>query len=236
MGSYGIGPGRIMAAAVEQNARRARDLLAPGARPLRRPRRRDRRRGPRGRRRSPRPSRRRSRTRGSRVLLDDRDRRPGEKFADADLIGCPLRVTVGKKALEDGQVDAALASHAREEQRIAAGGDRGRRTGVVGVAAVSRRRFSEIPFGETLTALMDRARPHVPRAGCEVRALGRLPQPHRPREPARCRANDQLAAPRRRARRRAGAFPRVPDPRHHRRLEEMPELADRLYRRLAEGQ
>jgi prolyl-tRNA synthetase len=39
------------------------------------------------------------------VLLDDRDRRPGEKFADADLIGIPVRVTVGKKSLEDGAVD-----------------------------------------------------------------------------------------------------------------------------------
>jgi prolyl-tRNA synthetase len=39
------------------------------------------------------------------VLFDDRDQRPGEKFADADLIGCPTRVTVGKKTLEDGGVD-----------------------------------------------------------------------------------------------------------------------------------
>jgi prolyl-tRNA synthetase len=39
------------------------------------------------------------------VLLDDRDARAGEKFADADLIGCPLRVTVGRKAAEDGTVD-----------------------------------------------------------------------------------------------------------------------------------
>ena len=39
------------------------------------------------------------------MLLDDRDQRPGEKFADADLIGCPVRITVGKKTLEDGAVD-----------------------------------------------------------------------------------------------------------------------------------
>jgi prolyl-tRNA synthetase len=39
------------------------------------------------------------------VLLDDRDARAGEKFADADLIGCPLRVTVGRKLAEDGTVD-----------------------------------------------------------------------------------------------------------------------------------
>ncbi len=39
------------------------------------------------------------------VLLDDRDARAGEKFADADLIGCPVRVTVGRKAREEGKVD-----------------------------------------------------------------------------------------------------------------------------------
>src|SRR3954453_8788589 len=39
------------------------------------------------------------------VLLDDRDARAGEMFADADLIGCPFRVTVGRKAAEDGTVD-----------------------------------------------------------------------------------------------------------------------------------
>ncbi|MFY9579422.1 MAG: proline--tRNA ligase [Gaiellaceae bacterium] len=42
---------------------------------------------------------------GRDVLLDDRDQRAGEKFADADLIGCPVRVTVGKKTLDDGAVD-----------------------------------------------------------------------------------------------------------------------------------
>jgi prolyl-tRNA synthetase len=39
------------------------------------------------------------------VLLDDRDQRAGEKFADADLMGCPIRITAGKKSLEDGKVD-----------------------------------------------------------------------------------------------------------------------------------
>jgi prolyl-tRNA synthetase len=39
------------------------------------------------------------------VLFDDRDERPGEKFADADLIGASLRVIVGKKTLDDGSVD-----------------------------------------------------------------------------------------------------------------------------------
>jgi prolyl-tRNA synthetase len=42
---------------------------------------------------------------GHDVLLDDRDLRAGEKFADADLIGLPIRITVGKKTLDDGAVD-----------------------------------------------------------------------------------------------------------------------------------
>ena len=42
---------------------------------------------------------------GDDVLLDDRDQRAGEKFADADLIGIPVRVTVGKKTLDDNAVD-----------------------------------------------------------------------------------------------------------------------------------
>ena len=39
------------------------------------------------------------------VLLDDRDERPGVKFADADLIGIPRRVTVGARGLRDGVVE-----------------------------------------------------------------------------------------------------------------------------------
>src|SRR5262249_58655040 len=49
------------------------------------------------------------------VLLDDRDQRAGEKFADADLIGCPLRVTAGRKSLEDGKVD--VRDRVRGEER-----------------------------------------------------------------------------------------------------------------------
>jgi prolyl-tRNA synthetase len=48
------------------------------------------------------------------VLLDDRDERPGEKFADADLVGCPLRIIVGRKTLEDGMVDARTRDGAFE--------------------------------------------------------------------------------------------------------------------------
>jgi prolyl-tRNA synthetase len=51
------------------------------------------------------------------VLLDDRDQRAGEKFADADLIGCPTRITVGKKTLEDGAVDVRDRATG-EERRV----------------------------------------------------------------------------------------------------------------------
>ncbi len=50
------------------------------------------------------------------VLLDDRDERPGEKFADADLIGCPARVIVGKKSLDDGSVDVRRRDGSAEER------------------------------------------------------------------------------------------------------------------------
>lgn len=42
---------------------------------------------------------------GISVLFDDRDERAGVKFNDADLIGCPVRVTVGEKGLKDGMVE-----------------------------------------------------------------------------------------------------------------------------------
>jgi len=42
------------------------------------------------------------------VLLDDRDERAGVKFADADLIGYPVQVTVGSRGVKDGTVDLKL--------------------------------------------------------------------------------------------------------------------------------
>src|SRR5207248_10360420 len=54
------------------------------------------------------------------VLLDDRDQRAGEKFADADLIGCPLRVTAGKKSLEDGKVDVRDRATGAERRLVVA--------------------------------------------------------------------------------------------------------------------
>jgi prolyl-tRNA synthetase len=113
MGSYGIGPGRVIAAIVEQH-HDERGILWPaevapydvhvvalqgaeeiallaaeaysGA--------------------------------GLDVLLDDRVARPGEKFADADLVGAPIRITAGKKSLEDGKVDVRNRASG-EETRLA---------------------------------------------------------------------------------------------------------------------
>jgi prolyl-tRNA synthetase len=109
MGCYGIGPGRVLAAAVEQHhdergilwprsiapydvhvlslaggSDEVEALSASLAEELL--------------------------AAGRDVLLDDRDARPGEKFADADLLGVPARVTVGKKSLEDGAVDVRRRS------------------------------------------------------------------------------------------------------------------------------
>jgi prolyl-tRNA synthetase len=99
-GSYGIGPGRVLAAVVEQSndengivwprsiapydvhvvaLKGAEEVGEQAAQALHEI--------------------------GLEVLLDDRNLRPGEKFADADLIGIPVRVTAGKKSLDDGAVD-----------------------------------------------------------------------------------------------------------------------------------
>ncbi len=45
---------------------------------------------------------------GIEVILDDRDERPGVKFKDADLIGYPVRVVLGKKALDNGQIEVKV--------------------------------------------------------------------------------------------------------------------------------
>jgi prolyl-tRNA synthetase len=107
MGSYGIGPARIVAAAIEQfhddrgiawpraiapfevevvtlgkegeEARAVADALYEELR-----------------------------QEGVDVLYDDREGSPGEKFADAELLGCPLRLTIGRKSLEAGEVDVQV--------------------------------------------------------------------------------------------------------------------------------
>ena len=107
MGSYGIGPARIMAAAIEQSADERGiswprsiapfdvELVALG--------------------RDGEPAREAADRlysalgeTGLEVLYDDREASPGEKFADAELLGCPLRLTVGKRGLEAGEVEAQV--------------------------------------------------------------------------------------------------------------------------------
>ncbi len=119
MGSYGIGPARVMASLVEQRNDEqgiiwpasiapydvhvvqllgAEEIAAAAAEAFS--------------------------AAGRDVLLDDRDLRPGEKFADADLIGIPIRVTAGKKSLDDGAVD--VRSRASGEERRVKLADLGR--------------------------------------------------------------------------------------------------------------
>src|SRR4051812_19558562 len=42
------------------------------------------------------------------VIYDDRDAGPGEKFADAELLGCPLRLTIGRRTLGAGEIEAQV--------------------------------------------------------------------------------------------------------------------------------
>ena len=42
------------------------------------------------------------------TLYDDRDAGPGEKFADAELLGCPARVTVGRRSLAEGEIEVQV--------------------------------------------------------------------------------------------------------------------------------
>ncbi len=49
------------------------------------------------------------------VLFDDRDERPGVKFKDADLIGIPYRVTIGEKNLKNGNVEIRTRSAGKNE-------------------------------------------------------------------------------------------------------------------------
>ena len=43
-------------------------------------------------------------------MLDDRDVRPGIKFKDADLLGTPIKVTIGSRNLQNGKVEIKLRS------------------------------------------------------------------------------------------------------------------------------
>jgi len=55
------------------------------------------------------------------ALYDDRDAGPGEKFADAELLGCPLRVTVGRRTLQGGELEVQVR-RGRESRTVALDG------------------------------------------------------------------------------------------------------------------
>jgi prolyl-tRNA synthetase len=52
---------------------------------------------------------------GVEVLYDDRDERAGVKFKDADLVGLPLRIAVGRKGLAEGKAEWKLRGDAKAE-------------------------------------------------------------------------------------------------------------------------
>ena len=115
MGSYGIGPARTVAAAIEQGADergivwprsiapwdvhlvglgKDGDEVAEAAERLYEE----------------------LRETGVAVVYDDRDAGPGEKLTDAELLGCPLRITVGRKALAEGAIEAQARRTGAEER------------------------------------------------------------------------------------------------------------------------
>jgi prolyl-tRNA synthetase len=107
MGSYGIGPARIAAAAVEQFADEQGISWPRALAPfdihlvsLGRP-------GSEERELSERLYRELCDT-GLRILYDDRDAGPGEKFADAELLGVPLRLTIGRRTAASGEVEVQI--------------------------------------------------------------------------------------------------------------------------------
>ncbi len=122
MGSYGIGPARVVAAAVEQFADEhgiswpfalapfAVHLVAVG--------------------RPGTPERDAADTLyeallagGVEVLYDDREVGPGEKFADAELLGCPVRLTVGRRSLESGEIEVQVRRGRKDAPGLPLGGD-----------------------------------------------------------------------------------------------------------------
>ena len=60
---------------------------------------------------------------GRDVVLDDRDERPGVKFKDADLVGIPFRINVGKKVTEDTVEIAQRSTRQRTDVKISAVGE-----------------------------------------------------------------------------------------------------------------
>jgi prolyl-tRNA synthetase len=119
MGSYGIGIERILTAAIEQNNDENGFWLPPAIAPfevvvvstnskdeaIRN---------------ASEAIARQLEAAGHDVLLDDRDERPGVKFKDADLVGIPFRINVGKKVTEDTVEVVRRSTLEREDVKISA--------------------------------------------------------------------------------------------------------------------
>ena len=113
MGSYGIGPARIIAAAIEQS-HDADGIIWPWAiapaqvhlLPVNV--------NDQGQMGMAEALERQLRDAGFEILLDDRDERPGVKFKDADLIGLPIRVTVGALWAREGMVEVRLRKEGKD--------------------------------------------------------------------------------------------------------------------------
>jgi prolyl-tRNA synthetase len=116
MGSYGIGSARVVAAAIEQNADE-KGIVWPGSiAPWRvhlvalgkegEPEREA----------ADRLYEELRSTIGPEVLYDDRDAGPGEKLTDAELVGCPVRLLVGRRGLADGVVEATTRADGAEQR------------------------------------------------------------------------------------------------------------------------
>jgi len=116
MGSYGLGPARIVGAAIEQHADEKGIVwpraLAPWAVELIAL-------GKAGEETFEVAERiyRELAAAGVETLFDDREAGPGEKLTDAELIGCPLRVVVGRRTLAEGFVEAQ-ERRSGDEQRL----------------------------------------------------------------------------------------------------------------------
>jgi prolyl-tRNA synthetase len=124
MGCYGIGPARIVAAAIEQGADE-RGIVWPAAlapwqvQLVSLAKAGDEERG------AADDLYEELRRAGADVLYDDRDAGPGEKLTDAELLGCPLRVVVGRRGLAKGVVEASeRAGGAEHELPVAEAGER----------------------------------------------------------------------------------------------------------------
>jgi prolyl-tRNA synthetase len=115
MGSYGIGPARIVAASIEQRADERGIVwpksIAPWAIHLV------------SLAKAGEPERAATdrlyqelQTAGAEVLYDDRDAGPGEKLTDAELLGCPLRIVAGRRGLAEGVVEASERASGTEHK------------------------------------------------------------------------------------------------------------------------